>query len=69
MSLELTIKELIHHTELKITLKAGKSGINRTILWAHTSELEDPSKWVLPHYLIMTTGLKTARILTIFGGC
>lgn len=57
MSLELTIKELIHHTELKITLKAGKSGINRTILWAHTSELEDPSKWVLPHYLIMTTGL------------
>lgn len=57
MTLELTIKELIVHAELKIALKAGKSGINRTILWAHTSELDNPSKWVLPHYLIMTTGL------------
>ena len=57
MTLQFTIKELLHKTELKIHLKAGKSGIDRTILWAHTSELENPSKWVLPHYLIMTTGL------------
>lgn len=57
MTLELTIKELIHHSELKIALKAGKSGFNRPILWAHASELENPTKWVLPNYLIMTTGL------------
>ncbi len=57
MAMQLTIKELLHKTELKIHLKAGKSGIDRPILWAHTSELENPSKWVLPHYLIMTTGL------------
>ncbi|UNM96904.1 PucR family transcriptional regulator ligand-binding domain-containing protein [Ignatzschineria rhizosphaerae] len=57
MTLQLTIKELLHKAELKISLKAGRNGLDRTILWAHTSELENPSKWVLPHYLIMTTGL------------
>lgn len=57
MTMQLTIKELLNKTELKIHLKAGKAGIDRTILWAHTSELENPSKWVLPQYLIMTTGL------------
>lgn len=57
MTLQFTIKELLHKAELKIHLKAGRSGIDRPILWAHTSELDNPSKWVLPHYLIMTTGL------------
>lgn len=57
MTTQFTIKELMQRSELKITLKAGKHGIDRPILWAHTSELENPSKWVLPQYLIMTTGL------------
>lgn len=57
MSLQLTVKELLNHSELKIMLKAGRNGLDRQILWAHTSELTNPTQWVLPQYLIMTTGL------------
>lgn len=55
--MQLTIRDLIDKPELKIELMGGHKGAHRKIVWAHTSELENPSEWVLPNHLIMTTGL------------
>ncbi len=55
--MQLTVKDLIEMPELKIRLLSGERGINKKIVWAHTSELENPSEWVQPNSLIMTTGL------------
>ena len=55
--MQLTVRDLVEMPQLKISPIAGINGLGRTIEWAHTSELEDPSAWVLPNYLIMTTGL------------
>ncbi|GAA5096582.1 PucR family transcriptional regulator [Wohlfahrtiimonas larvae] len=55
--MQLTIRNLINMPALKIKLLSENKGIDRKIVWAHTSELENPSEWVQPNYLIMTTGL------------
>lgn len=62
--MQLTIRNLINMPALKIKLLSEDKGIDKKIVWAHTSELENPSEWVQPNYLIMTTGLgipKTAN--------
>lgn len=62
--MQLTIRNLINMPALKIKLLSEDKGIDKKIVWAHTSELENPSEWVQPNYLIMTTGLgipKTAE--------
>ncbi|MGL4673993.1 MAG: PucR family transcriptional regulator ligand-binding domain-containing protein, partial [Wohlfahrtiimonas sp.] len=55
--MQLTIRNLINMPALKIKLLSEDKGIDKEIVWAHTSELENPSEWVQPNYLIMTTGL------------
>lgn len=60
--MQLTIRNLINMPELKIKLLSENRGIDKKIVWAHTSELENPSEWVQPNYLIMTTGLGIPKI-------
>jgi PucR family transcriptional regulator, purine catabolism regulatory protein len=45
---------------LRLRLFAGARGTDREIKWAHTSELPDPSEWLEPGALVMTTGLGLA---------
>ena len=59
--MQLTIRNLINMPALKIKLLSEDKGIDKKIVWAHTSELENPSEWVQPNYLIMTTGLGIPR--------
>nr|ABJ90151.1 putative transcriptional regulator [Streptomyces viridosporus ATCC 14672] len=45
-------------------MRAGKSGLSRSVSWAHTSELADPTPWLLGAEVIMTTGLAIPRTAT-----
>jgi PucR family transcriptional regulator, purine catabolism regulatory protein len=53
----ITVGELIGVQYLRLRLFAGSGGIDREIGWAHASELPDPSEWLEPGSLVMTTGL------------
>src|SRR5215210_879295 len=53
----ITVRELIGVQYLRLRLFAGSGGIGREIGWAHASELPDPSEWLEPGSLVMTTGL------------
>ena len=53
----ITFRQLIEVPYLKLQLFAGWGGVDRDIRWAHTSELPDPSEWLDPGALVMTTGL------------
>lgn len=53
----ITVGELIGVPHLRLQLFAGADGVNREIRWAHASELQDPSEWLEPDVLVMTTGL------------
>lgn len=55
--MQLTVRHLLNMPELKIKLVSDDKGIDKQIIWTHTSELENPSEWVQANYLIMTTGL------------
>lgn len=51
------VRELIGVQYLRLRLFACSGGIDREIGWAHASELPDPSEWLEPGSLVMTTGL------------
>jgi PucR family transcriptional regulator, purine catabolism regulatory protein len=56
----ITITQLIGFPHLRLRLFAGGRGADREIRWAHASELPDPSEWLEPGALVMTTGLGLA---------
>lgn len=53
----ITIRQLIDLPNLRLRLFAGAGGADGEIRWAHASELPDPSEWLEPGALVMTTGL------------
>ena len=53
----IAIRRLIEIPYLKLQLFAGSGGVDREIRWAHVSELPDPSEWLEPGTLVMSTGL------------
>lgn len=53
----ITIEQLIGHAELGCNLVAGGTGLDKHVRWAHSSELEDPTRWLRGKELVMTTGL------------
>ena len=53
----ISIRRLIEIPNLRLRLFAGSGGLDREIRWAHASELPDPSEWLEPGALVMTTGL------------
>lgn len=53
----ISIRLLMEVPYLRLRLLAGSDGIDREIRWAHASELPDPSEWLEPDALVMTTGL------------
>lgn len=57
----LTIEELLRSPALQLRLLGGAGGAGRRVAWAHVSELEDPTPWLLGSELIMTTGLGIPR--------
>jgi len=53
----LTVDDLIRLPALQLRVIAGRAGLSRRVAWAHVSELEDPTPWLLGAELIMTTGI------------
>ena len=51
------MRQLIEIPNLRLRVFAGSDGVDREIRWAHVSELPDPSEWLEPGALVMTTGL------------
>ncbi|GAB2481630.1 PucR family transcriptional regulator [Streptosporangium sandarakinum] len=57
----LTVEELIRFPALQLRVLAGHAGLGRSVSWAHVSELDDPTPWLLGAELIMTTGIAIPR--------
>jgi purine catabolism regulator len=55
--MSISIRQLIEIPYLRLQLFAGSGGADQEIRWAHASELPDPSEWLEPGDLVMTTGL------------
>ncbi|MET8829908.1 PucR family transcriptional regulator ligand-binding domain-containing protein [Streptomyces sp. NPDC004610] len=53
----LTVAELVAAPGLGTTVLAGRDGLGREVLWAHSCEMADPAAWLGPHELLMTVGL------------
>lgn len=53
----ITVRELLDIPDLQLSLAAGSAGLDRTIRWAHTSELTDPTPWLSGGELLLTTGI------------
>lgn len=53
----LTVEDLLHSPALEMTLVGGAAGVGRRVAWAHVSELQDPTPWLLGSELLMTTGM------------
>ncbi|WP_429424086.1 PucR family transcriptional regulator [Nocardia sp. GAS34] len=58
---KLTVRDLLAFPALQLRVLAGAEGLGRSVSWAHVSELEDPTPWLLGAELIMTTGLAIPR--------
>ncbi|WP_377268963.1 PucR family transcriptional regulator [Peterkaempfera sp. SMS 1(5)a] len=58
---KLTVEDLLSFPALQLRVLAGEAGLARSVSWAHVSELEDPTPWLLGAEVIMTTGLAVPR--------
>ncbi|MGW0395011.1 PucR family transcriptional regulator [Streptomyces sp. NPDC003042] len=55
------VEDLVRSPSLQLRVLAGGAGLHRPVAWAHVSELEDPTPWLLGAELIMTTGIGVPR--------
>ncbi|GAA3779363.1 PucR family transcriptional regulator [Streptomyces phyllanthi] len=53
-----TLASLVHHSALKLTVRAGADRLDVPVRWAHVSELADPVPYMEGGELLLTTALK-----------
>ncbi len=53
----LTVQDLLDEPALGLTLVAGKRGATRQVGGVHISEMVDPTPWLAPRDVLLTTGL------------
>ena len=53
----LTVQDLLNEPDLGLTLVAGKRGCSRQVGGVHISEMLDPTPWLAPRDVLLTTGL------------
>ncbi|MEV4223498.1 PucR family transcriptional regulator ligand-binding domain-containing protein [Nonomuraea sp. NPDC049725] len=58
---KVTVEDLLRSPALQLRLLAGEAGVGRSVSWAHVSELDDPTPWLLGAEVIMTTGIGVPR--------
>lgn len=54
----LTLASLVHHSALKLTVRAGADRLDVPVRWAHASELADPVPYMEGGELLLITALK-----------
>lgn len=57
MSTSLTVADVVANPSLGTHLVSGAQGLDRTVLWAHSCEMQDPHRWLGPNELLMTIGM------------
>ncbi|MGW0536231.1 PucR family transcriptional regulator [Streptomyces sp. NPDC003032] len=53
-----TLASLVHHSALKLTVRAGEERLDTPVRWAHASELADPVPYMEGGELLLITALK-----------
>lgn len=53
-----TLASLVHHSALKLTVRAGEDHLDAPVRWAHASELTDPVPYMEGGELLLITALK-----------
>ncbi|MEV5611636.1 PucR family transcriptional regulator [Streptomyces sp. NPDC052225] len=53
-----TLASLVHHSALKLTVRAGEEHLDTPVRWAHVSELADPVPYMEGGELLLVTALK-----------
>jgi purine catabolism regulator len=53
-----TLASLVHHSALKLTVRAGEDRLDVPVRWAHASELADPVPYMEGGELLLITALK-----------
>ncbi|MCC3772363.1 PucR family transcriptional regulator [Streptomyces sp. UNOC14_S4] len=53
-----TLASLVHHSALKLVVRAGEDRLDTPVRWAHVSELADPVPWMEGDELLLTTAMK-----------
>ncbi|MBV2353539.1 PucR family transcriptional regulator [Streptomyces sp. J2-1] len=53
-----TLASLVHHSALKLTVRAGEGRLDVPVRWAHVSELPDPVPYMEGGELLLITALK-----------
>jgi PucR family transcriptional regulator, purine catabolism regulatory protein len=53
-----TLASLVHHSALRLTVRAGEDRLDVPVRWAHVSELADPVPYMEGGELLLTTALK-----------
>ncbi|MFJ4724299.1 MULTISPECIES: PucR family transcriptional regulator [Streptomyces] len=53
-----TLASLVHHSALKLTVRAGEDRLDVPVRWAHVSELADPVPYMEGGELLLITALK-----------
>ncbi|MGW0333348.1 PucR family transcriptional regulator [Streptomyces sp. NPDC003011] len=53
-----TLASLVHHSPLKLTVRAGEDRLDVPVRWAHVSELADPVPYMEGGELLLITALK-----------
>ncbi len=53
----LTVRDLLAEPEFHLQLLAGANSIDRGVEGIHLSELDDPTPWMVPNSILLTTGL------------
>lgn len=53
-----TLASLVHHSALKLTVRAGEDRLDVQVRWAHVSELADPVPYMEGGELLLITALK-----------
>ncbi|WP_455355656.1 PucR family transcriptional regulator [Streptomyces sp. SYSU K217416] len=53
-----TLASLVHHSALKLTVRAGEDRLETPVRWAHVSELADPVPYMEGGELLLITAMK-----------
>ncbi len=53
-----TLASLVHHSALKLTVRAGEDHLDVPVRWVHASELADPVPYMEGGELLLITALK-----------
>ncbi|MCX2951954.1 PucR family transcriptional regulator [Lentzea sp. NEAU-D7] len=52
------LKDLVARADLGLTVLCGADGLDRPVRWAHVSELEDPTPYLVGEELLLTAGVR-----------